>query len=270
MPLSSNSVFRRITVDYSIKGNARIEWALQETFNDPLPHSFQLQVNTNGGDDDGWENVGEPVINGCFAIDDDRRICGKRMDMVYRILLTTPVCTYPSGHAQIFGVLTERQWLYWHAIVRRTLLSPSGLKNPPGFLLKRKSHGTPCECIDPLTGGVTDSTCDMCHGTGKVEGFWKAAENTLYNISPEKEMAHRDNAQTRGTVNDIIVAGQFIGLPVVHSRDVWVSAESDRRYYVRSVRNLSEINQVPVLVQAELRLAPFSDVIYNVPIEEGS
>ena len=270
MPFSNNEIFRRVAVDYAILGNARIEWALQETFNDPLPHSFQVQVNPNGGADDSWEDVGTPVVNGCFAIDDDRRLCGKRMDMVYRVEITTPCRVAYSGHAQVYGVLTERQWLQFRAIVRRIKAHPATLKDVPGFLLKRKSHGTPCKCVDPFTGGITDSSCELCGGTGKVAGFWKAAENTLYDISPEKEQSHRDNNQTRGTVNDIIVAGQFIALPTVHSRDVWVAAASDRRYYVRSTRNLAEIAQVPVLVQAELRLAPFSDVIYNVPIEEGS
>jgi len=270
VPVSDSETFRRITVDYAMLGDARIEWSLRETFNDPLSHVFQLQVNPNGGAPNSWENVGEPVINGCYAIDEDRRLCGKRMDMVYRVELTTPCGTYSSGHAQIFGVLSERQWLNWRAIIRRVTLEPHGLKSAPGFLLKRKAHGTPCECVDPYTGGVTNASCELCDGTGKVDGFWKAAENTLYDISPQQEMAHQDNAQTRGTVNDIVVAGRFVGIPVVHSRDVWVAADSDRRYYVRSVRNLAEIVQVPVIVQAELRLAPFTDVIYNVPIEEGS
>jgi hypothetical protein len=267
MPFSDSESFRRVTVDYAIAGNARIEWALQPTFNDPLPHSFQVQVNVNGGAPGDWENVGEPVIDNCYAIDDDRRLCGKRLDMVYRIELTTICGTYHSGNAQLYGVLSERQWLMVRAIIRRKLLAPTGLEKVPGFLLKRKTHGQPCTCVDPYTGGVTDSTCELCDGTGKVDGFWKAAENTLYDVSPQQEQSHRDNNQTRGTVNDIVVAGQFIAFPTVHSRDVWVAADSDRRYYVRSTRNLTEIMQVPVLVQAELRLAPFSDVIYNIPIE---
>ena len=267
MPVSASETFRRVTVAYAMVGHARIEWDLQPTFNDPLPHSFQVQVNPNGGDADGWTDVGVPVVDACFAIDEDRRLCGKRLDMVYRVKLTTPCGVYYSGNAQIYGILTERQWLQYRAIVRRIQIRPDTLKVAPGYLLKRKTHGEPCTCVDPYTGGVTDSACELCNGTGKIDGFWAAAENTLYDISPEQEQSHVDNAQTRGTVNDIVVAGKFVAFPIVHSHDVWVSQESDRRYYVRSTRNLAEIAQVPVLVQAELRLAPFSDVIYNVPVE---
>jgi hypothetical protein len=268
MPTSAGGPFEQVTVDYAIIGEVRVEWLLREDFSDPEPHSFQLQVNYDSGAPDAWEDVGVPVTDTCYAIHETNGLCGKDLTPVYRIVLTTPLGVCASGVAQVFGLLSRRQWLQIQAIWRRLLLNPTDLEHPPGYLLKRKIHGTPCtDCVDPFTGSIRNSECEACHGTGKIDGYWKAAEDTLYNISPEAHRNHRDDNQTRGTVDDVIVVGQFLGIPPVRSKDVWVSANSDRRYYVRSVRDTSHMMMVPITMQAELRLAPFSDIIYTIPVE---
>lgn len=277
MPLTQTDIFGRVSVDYAVRGVARITWQLRKGFLDPPPYTFQLQVSYNGGGaDDTWCDVGlafddsnvfhcdeQPLL--LSAGDDTARIHGKRFGLVYRVKLTTGRGEYVSGSSAILGHLSTRQWLFVRAIMRRHILEARGLVSYEGFLLKRKTHGQRCvACVDPFTGGVTDSSCAACDGTGIVEGYWLAATTRMINMSPETNYTQRDDSMTRGTVNDVIVKGRFLGLPAINARDVWILKDSDQRWMIHRVQNVAEIDNVPVIVEAELRLVEASDVIYAI------
>lgn len=267
MPLTRTTVFDRVQVDYAVAGGARVSWSLRESFRDLQPYQFQLQVGIDGGSD--WEDVGIAVLNGNYAIDGEKRLAGKDLPIAYRVVLTTSRGQYTSGLSQPLGLLSKRQWLLYRAMTRRTLLTVQrpGFRSLAGWLLKRKRHGTQCSCIDPFTGGCQDSSCELCHGTGWTTGYWRAAENTLFNMTPEAMDIQVDAEGGRGTVADVVQKGSFVGLPQISTRDVWIMADSDRRYFVHRVENQAELNQVPVVTAVELRLAELTDVIYTVPLE---
>jgi phosphoribulokinase len=48
--------------------------------------------------------------------------------------------------------------------------------------------------------------------------------------------------------------------------DVWVDGDSDERYYVHSVKEAAQWKSVPLVFTVELRPAPFSDIIYQIPM----
>jgi len=261
--------FDRIYVDYALRsGVARVTWELRDDFLWPEPHSFQLQANPNWDEPDDWEDVGAPVVNQFYAIDDEQRECGKGLRAAYRVVLTTSEETYTSEVAQTYGNMTKRQWLLARAMMRRFRLQSRQLEKFPGYLMKRRIHNAVCtECVHPITGGIINSDCLACKGTGKVDGYWKAVEDTLFECAPENEDTKRSQ---RGTVNDNVIVGRFIGIPPVKRNDVWIEADSDRRYVVNSVRGVAELRRVPLIVQAELRLVEFGDVLYDVDPEEGN
>jgi hypothetical protein len=271
MPLTrdtSAGAFDRVYVDFAINGSPRITWEMRADFTDPQPHVFQLQVNRNWDETDGWSNVGTSVTNQYYALDDTQRQYGKALRIAYRVVVTTQLGSYTSDEAQVMGKLSKRQWLQARAMIRRILLQPTGLEKLPGYLMKRKLHDTACtECVDPLTGGIMNSDCSTCMGTGKVDGYWKATQNTMFNLGPEGNDTQRSE---RGTVNDVVISGSFVGIPPIHRRDVWVDANSDRRYVVNRVTTTAELNRVPIVTQAELRLAEFGDVVYSIDPTEGS
>jgi hypothetical protein len=257
--------FSRIEVDYSVKGESRITWEIRGDFVEAFPHSYQLQVNRNWSEPGDWQNVGLPVVNTCYAIDDTQRQFGRTLRVAYRVVLTTSLGTYTSQPAEVLGKLSYRQWLQARAIIRRALLEPKGLESFPGYLLKRKLHGTPCTtCVDPYTGGITKTDCVDCHGTGIIDGYWQATTNTMYDMSPELRESKRD---PRGTVNELVAVGKFVALPLMHSRDIWVDKHSDRRYVIHRIRNINEINQVPILAEVELRLCQLDGIEYTIPLE---
>ncbi len=268
MPLTRDSqAFDRIYVDYAIPGSARVTWEVRDTLRDPLPWDFQLQVSKDGGGDT-WTDVGTEVRNTYYALDDTQRQYGKGLTLGYRMVLTTPWNEYTSEVAQILGLLSKRQWLQARAIIRRTLLSPRGLGRLPGHLMKRKLYGAVCtDCVDPITMGITNSDCSTCNGTGKIGGYWKAAENTMFNLPGEREDTKRGEP---GTVNDVALLGSFIGIPMMHRNDMWIDANSDRRYIISKITPVAELNRVPLIVKAVLRLVEFGDVIYSIDPTEGS
>jgi len=259
----------RIYVDYALTGSARITWELREDFIDPTgSYYYTLQVNPNRSETDRWEDVGIEIFNQFYALDDTQRQHGKDLRVSYRVKVRTVWDTYTSEPAQVLGNLSKRQWLQARAIMRRVILNPKGLENFPGYLMKRRLHSTVCtDCVDPITGGITNSDCDECKGTGRIGGYWTSTSNTMFDASPEPENTKRS---PMGTVNDSVIMGRFLGIPELRRNDVWIDANSDRRYFVQSVLSRAEVNRVPVVVDAELRLAEFSDIVYDINIDEGS
>jgi hypothetical protein len=268
MPLTrSTAAFDRVHVDYALSASARVTWEMRRDFVDPYPWVFQLQVSKDGGGDT-WTDVGTSITNTFYALDDSQRQYGKSLRATYRVQLTTPGGTYTSNQAQVLGKLSKRQWLQARAIIRRALLRPRGLEDFPGYLMKRKIHGTACtECVDPMTGGILDSDCATCNGTGVVSGYWKAAEDKMFDLQPEGEATQRS---PQGTINTVSIVGKFIGIPAINRNDLWIDANSDRRYLVAQVAPVAELNRVPLIVRAELRLVEFGDIVYSIDPEEGS
>jgi hypothetical protein len=256
-------------VDYALRGSPRVTWELRDDFIDPEIYNYLLQANPNRDETDEWVDVGTEFTDQFYALDDTDRQFGKSLRVSYRIRVRTVVDTYFSEPAQVLGNLSKRQWLQARALIRRLNLDAKSLPKMQGYMLKRKLHGTTCpDCIDPITGGILNSDCATCLGTGKTTGYWQATENTMFDVSPEAEDTKRSQA---GTVNNApTVRGRFTGIPLPRRNDVWVDANSDRRYFFQSIQPAAEMNRVPIIVDAELRLAEFSDVVYDVPVTASS
>lgn len=268
MPLTrDSSTFSRIYVDYAVAGSARVTWEMRDKFLDPQPWTFQLQVSRDSGGDT-WTDVGTTVTNTFFAVDDTQRQFGKTLRLGYRVVLTTSIGTYTSPTAQVLGNLSKRQWLHARAIRRRAILEARTLDSLTGYLMKRKLYGTACtDCVDPITGGITNSDCSTCNGTGITDGYWTAVEDTMFDLQPEGNNTRRTD---RGTTNEIRIAGRFVAPPMIHRNDVWIDKGSDRRYVVARVNTQAEVNRVPIILTAELREAEYNDIIYSVDPESGS
>ena len=265
MPLAHDSTFRRVMVDYLISGTTRVTWDIQPHFTDAGPYVFTLQVNPNEGEPDQWVNVGSAVTNMYMAYDGTQRLFGKDRELVYRVQLQTASGTYISPNAQVYGNLSERQWNLARAIIRRLNLSVSRTSLPTfqGWLFKQKLWGAPCTCIDPFTGDCTDSQHPLCYGTGVLGGYWDAVPHTMYQFKSGKRDPHIDGEFA--TVDEQTTSGLFIGLPTMGHHDVFITQNGDARYVVHAITPEAEMNQVPIVVSAELKLAPIKDTaIYSL------
>jgi hypothetical protein len=265
--LTPEQPFKRVSVDYLIKGGARISWDMYDCIIDPEPWLFQVQVNRNADEPDEWEDLGDPLINTYYAVDSSQRLYGKDHRLAYRVILTTDSDTYTSQLANIYGDLSTRQWLLANAIIRRAKLERTQLTKPRAYLLKKKQYGVTCSCVDTLTRVVTDPDCELCDGTGTIDGYWNGEEILLYELSPAATANKLDDQLGRGTVDDATMRQCIlIGEPFVMPKDVLVLSDSDQRYNIKEIKHLAEMGTVPLVSQLNLALLPYTDPVYRVDI----
>lgn len=264
------NVFDMVHVSYLIRGGTRVMWTLQESFNDPQPWLFQLQVGQTGNPDaDDWTDVGIEVENTCYSIDPEQRSYGKsEQGTYYRVQLTTPLGVYLSDPTAKAGILMPRDWRLAREIVRKERLRHR-YANQDGYLLKRRLTGKNCPvCLDPQTMEITDPYCPQCWGTGKECGYYYPMACVWADLNPSASKLNVDDQAVRGTVQDMRIRARMLMLPILGEQDIWVSRKTDNRYYIESIQNVAEIQTVPLVAQVDLRPAPFTDVAYRIPIPQ--
>jgi hypothetical protein len=258
--------FDRLRVDYVVVGGARVSWDLNRHFIDPGPYTFQLQVGHTGLEQaDDWLDVGDPIVDTYFAFDLDQRLFGKLMETHYRVRLVTPVGTYYSNPQSTEGVLSTKDWLAYREIARKEQLRHRVQTSPIGFLLKARRYGPRCPvCADQFTEEVTRTNCTTCYGTGFLNGYFAPLSACYADVSLQQNREHRD--PNVGMQKQDVITARFIGDPQLYSYDVWINGASDERYYFHTVSSKAHVRGVDLIFEAELRLAPFTDVIYQLPI----
>lgn len=270
-PTDCESIFDRVVVSHLIKGPTRVSWELLNTFTDPGPLEFQLQVGTsNNPYADDWQNVGVPVVNQYVAYDAEQRVWGKMNWTHYRIVLNSPMGTYYSTPVGGLGVLDRGDWRIARNIVReRRLAYRKGPGGQNGYLLKRRWTGIQCKlCLDYQTEEVRNPHCLSCYGTGFECGYYYPQGCVFAELSPRSRHTELDGVQSRGTIDDIVVKAEMLMLDLIAEEDVWVAARSDDRYFVHRVTHKAEVRGVPLIGDVELRLIPFSHIIYGIEIPE--
>lgn len=264
-------VFDRVVVSHIIAGPTRVMWTLMDTFDDPGPLEFQLQVGaTNNNDADDWEDVGLPVTDVYGATDAEQRVWGKTNYTHYRVVLTTSRGVYYSAPESGMGVLDRRSWRLARDLVRskRTAMRV-GDRGQRGFLLKRRWTGADCPvCLDFQTREVRNPQCQTCYGTGKKCGYYYPMSCVWAELSPRAHRTELDGGQSRGTVNDVVVTAQMLMVDLLEEEDIWVADKTDDRYFVHRVSHVEEMRGVPILANVELRLVPFTHIAYAIPIPD--
>lgn len=267
-------VITRVEVWRMATGSTTICWYLSQNFWPPEPDAelhFYVDLGRPGTDE--WIALNsEPIVDDCCYTDPCQRDLTDGHDVMYRVRLVIPLSTgeclvYKSEPVGTFGRLEKSDWLKARDIVRREYLQQQKIEGTQGFLLKRKKFGVRCQrCTDWDTHEVTDSNCPICYGTGLVGGYYAGVE---YWMTLQSNWNRRINVATppRGTNADTNKAARCIFYPPIDTKDIWVRADNDRRYIIDNYTSIAEMRGVPLVVMAQIRLAPASDVIYNVPIE---
>lgn len=263
------SPFLRIVVNNIFAGGTRVVWELRPDFHDPGPFTFQLQVGRSGvRTADDWEDVGMSITDTFYAIDSEQRVFGKTLWTHYRVLLTSSLGTYVSKPEGGVGSLGVRGWRLAKEITRKELLRHR-YASSPGFLLKRKYHGTKCPvCLDYQTAESRQPFCNTCFGTTWVGGYYLPLPCVYADLGLDAHHTQVDPNVRLGTTDSVAVMARMVGAPQLGEDDVWVSQNDDRRYYVHRIVNQAEYRGVPIVIVAELRVAPFSDTIYQIAIPD--
>lgn len=271
MTLSRNSVFSRVIVDHLLPDGARVTWQLAPHFLEPGTRSFQLQTSQTGEvTDEEWVDVGLPTAT-LSAIDDTRRRIGKALDTVYRVELTIGSQVWYSPASPAYGLLSWREWLLARGIIRRRSLKYSKRDGADGWLLKRRDAGEQLTtattadfaelATDEISGLVLNSRQPTTLGTEYAAGYYPPVPMYMV-FSNLQNQLQRD--EQRGMTNDTKLQGECLAYPAIDTRDVWIAAHDDRRYYLSPIQTVAELRQVPLVIACELQVAPTGDAIYQL------
>jgi len=231
-----------------------------------MPYTFQLQMGRTGNPDaDDWCDVGLPVTDTYFAVDDTQRVYSKFPWTHYRVLMTTSEATYASKPIKAYNNMSKRDWLRAREITRLETTMFRKESGTEGYLLKRRHFGTACDCVDSMTGEPRKHNCPNCYGTGILNGYYDPYP--CFYVDADLQKFRNEITDGRGTTQDgPRVFGRMLNDPQLFSYDVWVDRYSDHRWMLHRIVGLVEIGGVPVVVKAEMRLLPFSHPVYDIPI----
>jgi hypothetical protein len=270
-------VFKRLRVDHMVMAYTRLSWELAPWFCDPGPWEFLPQISDTGVETSVWTDLSDWLPN-WFTIGVPPVLTGGRnLTTHFRVILQTPLGQYISQPQGIFGTLASKEWVKARNIVKKERMRFKSAGVVRGWLIKRQRSGDipdPTDrrtsVTDFLTGEITKTNDPNTVGTEFFGGFYAPVTYDL-DAEPSGLYEHRDEVQERGTIDDdsLVRQARIIHDPPVAYWDGFVADQSDLRFYFHRVKHVAEIGMVPIVSQAELRLAPFSDVIYTVEVPEA-
>lgn len=245
-----------------------VEVVLRPEFRDPLPYRFLLQMSDiDGASEDYWVTIDEstePLLkHNLFAA----RLISKSPTIHYRVILITPLKRYVSESISSLGGLDWYHWSIRNEVIRKEILRLKTYTGQKGWWIKRRRSGPPCPtCYDPHTGDTTNSHCPDCYGTGILKGYHKPIANIYLELSPTRYAEKRH--PSLGTTLPIVHQARMPAYLFPQTFDVWVSQDTNYRFLVHTVQVASQVRNVPIVYQIELRLIPAGDIIYTIPITE--
>jgi hypothetical protein len=269
-----DAVFKRLRVDHMVAGYSRLTWELAPWFCDPPPWEFLSQISDTGVTTSVWTDLSGWLPNWFTILVAPILTGGRNPTTHFRVLLRTPAGEYTSQPQGVFGTLPSRGWVRARVIVRKELLRFRTVEVTRGWLLKRQRSGvTPdptdrrTSVTDYLTGEITKTGDPATVGTEFFGGFYAPVPYDV-DCEPAGLYEQRDEVQERGNVDDdsLMRQARVIHDPPVAHWDAFVADQSDLRFYFHRLKHVAEIASIPLVSQAELRLAPFTDVLYTVEV----
>lgn len=269
MSLQKSYPFRRVSVDHMIRGVTRVWWQLEPTFAEAGPYTFQIQRSDTGlPNAENWKDVGPPVVNTVYAVDEKQRDAGDLIVTHYRVTLSTPTGKYISAPASCFGELDESDWLRAREIIRKEMLRHQKV-SVGGYLIKVFRYGKPCgRCRDQLTQEPSDSYCPVCFGTNYEGGYHPALALQCWDLSPQVIQENSDDQLKGSTRENPYITARVIGFPGINYKDVWVNGSTDERWRIDQIQVAAAIRGVPLIYEARMGLLPFTHVAYKLPLTD--
>ena len=254
-----------------MRGGALIAWEMHPLFTPDGVITFTVSASRTGVGD--WETVAT-VTDSNVAEDAIQRLYGKAPRLYYRVTATTENGdTYESRKRQITSSLNERDSRLVREIMRKENLNMQKYAGQCGYLYKRRRWGTPCpECLDYDTGEIKNKHCEVCYGTGFVGGYFEPVE---YWVAPAVKGVTRRTSTSlaaQGVIEDRVWQARGINCPWLDTGDMWLDFDTDQRYFVQRVSEIT-FRKIPIIFDPiELRLAPVTDIVYSLvrPEDEES
>ena len=263
--------FSQLDVFVKTLGGTTVMWRLAPEFvkTNPGPYAFTVLVSRSGVGD--WTEVGT-AVDVYFMVDVAQQIFARGPWPSYKVeAVSANGRVWHSRIVQGLGNLSSHDQPIAADILRKERLLLVSKAGRCGWLYKRRHWGTPCSSnVNQDTGEVipSDENTDTCYGTGFAGGYFDPVE---YPLMPSKRSSSESRRLgidlTRGNVDEgnALTYWRGIGCPWLDTDDVWVDAQTDKRYFVQRVYHLNWRGQALIFDPVELRMAAADDVIYRLP-----
>lgn len=257
-------VFDRLRVSHLVSGNSLVTWDFNSSMTDAGPYQYQLYVGKTGSlTADDWSPVGAPVADIWYLRDDRKRLWGMTNWIHYVVAVTSAAGVRYSRPESAQNGWSFTEWRKAASLVRKETLAFRMAHANSGYLLKRRTCGEFCSCLDFQTQEVRNPACPLCLGTGYTGGYHAAigcvyALFSLHGRNPDQN--------DKGTTDDVVVTARMLNDPQLYEYDVWVDRETDDRYFLRDFNSAAEIRGRAIVLNVQLRLIPFGHIVYSHPI----
>jgi len=252
--------FKDLRILYDGLGRTVASWILDSRFDDPYPHTFELQFSpVSTGFDTGDYQIVSSGHKVDYLLDVKFRDAGLPSAAFYRVKLTTPAGQYHSPVRGLQGNVNDKNLGLVRELLRKenlALRSDRGASR--GFLFKRRYYGPVCSCTDKNTGILVHSMCRDCAGTGFKEGYFPGVEFFILPISTENQ---QDQATPVGPQEIRAIEARCSIFPVAGGRDLWMEADTSRLYEIKGYSIIGRLGLRPVAAKLELREMPLVDVV---------
>ena len=257
-------IFDRIYINSTLPVGQNISWKMAKNFQGVFPLHFYVDVAPIGSED--WTTLNKvPVIDDCSYFDPNKYNYSVSVDQTYRIrVVDGDDNVFYSNPQHPLGNWSKRDYLLAKEMMRKEYLELTKFTGVKGTLLKRRQWGPRCpRCLDPDTDAVTDNKCFICYGTAFIGGYFMGIEYwvKLSNLKRNKD------------VTDVAITdpfnrlGRSVAYPYLDTKDVWVSEDTNERWFISNIANEAEIRSIPIVYSSEYKKAPTSSVIYDVPLD---
>jgi len=271
-------IFKRVQVFSQAHDTHLVAWELNPGASFPCEPNFFVDFGRPGTNE--WEPLSNvPIVNACIAMDVQQRHWDHLADFYYRVRMVVPCLTDPdtgtcvvhlSQPQQANGIWSKQDWLLAREIARKEYLLQRKRTNQTavGYIFKRRRFGQRChKCLEYDTTEQQSTDCAECLGTGFLGGYFPGVDMTFTLDAPWTRGFTR-NAQV-GMSNNILRSGRAVAYPYLDSGDVFHRLDTAERFAVGKIQQVAEVGGIPVVVLAELRLVPVTDLIYRIPLSGG-
>lgn len=265
------TAFQRLQIVTQPRGGTLLSWGLKDRFTAPEPFHFYVDFGRAGTTDGDWDTLNcEPIVDECTFMDTEQRHFDTLVDYYYRVRLVLPndgCKVYASQPQQANGLWSKKDWLIAREIVRKEYLQQDKRTNvtSPGYILKRRKFGQKCvRCATWDSSEVEATSCLECYGTGILRGYRTALNYRITLDAPWDRK--REMNEKAGTQYNMVRQGRGVAYPHLETSDVFVRQDNGDRFIIQNVKTVAEIGGIPLIYMLELRLAPVTDMIYEIPL----
>jgi len=264
MPEVTCDIFQQFDIFPNYYGGFTFGWLLKKQAEVPQPLVFNVQYSPTGLSD--WEDH-SPAVEGYTWAEECRNRKNKNNNLFFRVKATfgedNDVCY--SDVQTAFGGQELKAYAYSKEIMRKEVLQMRGLAGVEINIFKKMHKGEECtECLDPITKKVMDPTCEVCGGTGFLDGWYGPfpAFGTFSVRTIHKKHA-KDGAFVEDDRGHKI---RLVGSPLLLRDDMIVDTTNNLRYIANIISNLTELRRIAVIQEITANELETSDIRYSVGI----